>query len=356
MIMLKQIEELETSIFGLKEKLNLNDLKQKELSLKLELEKKEVWENSQKATKINQELKTVQTKIQKFRTLSDSLENLKIAFELKEEIETEKFWEEATKLKIELENETYLNGKFDYYNCLLSVYAGAGGTDAQDFAAMLLSMYQAFCQKMNWNCKIISLSSSEEGGIKSATLEVFGSNAYGLLKEEFGVHRLVRISPFNSGGTRETSFALVEVLPSGLEQEIDLKIEERDLRWDFFMASGKGGQSVNTTYSAVRLTHIPTKIAVSCQNERSQQQNKQQALKYLKNKLAILELQKQKDLIGAIKGQIISPEWGSQIRSYVLHPYKLVKDHRSNFQTTEILEVLEKGEILDFIFSIKKLG
>lgn len=354
MIMLKQIEELETSIFALKQKLDLEKLLKNKQDLQFWLEKPEAWENSQKASKINQELKKTQTQIDKLENLLESLENLKIAWELKEEEQTTIFFENTQKLKEDLENETYLNGKFDYYDCLLSLHAGAGGVDAQDFAAMLLSMYQAFCQKMNWSYKIVALSSSDEAGIKSATLEINGEKSYGLLKEEFGVHRLVRISPFNSGGTRETSFALVEVLPAGLEEEIDPKFEESEVRWDYFMSGGKGGQSVNTTYSAVRLTHLPTKISVTCQNERNQQQNKQQAIKYLKNKLAILELQKQKDLIGSIKGEILNVEWGSQIRSYVLHPYKMVKDHRSNFSTSDVNKILEEGDIMELILSIKK--
>jgi len=208
---------------------------------------------------------------------------------------------------------------------------------------------------MNWEVNLISLSNGEEGGVKSATIEVRGLQSYGYLKEEAGVHRLVRISPFNSGGTRETSFALVEVIPDNVIDEVEaFEIKEEDLKWDTFMAGGKGGQSVNTTYSAVRVTHLPTKIVVVCQNERNQIQNRQIALKHLKNKLAVLEVQKHQELKKELRGEFHSPEWGSQIRNYVLHPYKLVKDTRSGFETTNVDKILEQGELLEIIWSVKK--
>ena len=215
-------------------------------------------------------------------------------------------------------------------------------------------MYQAFAKKQGWVSELTYLSAGEEGGVKTATLKIKGQFAFGLLKEEAGVHRLIRLSPFNAGHTRETSFAMVEVLPEGLDEEVEIDLEEKDLRWDYFMSSGKGGQSVNTTYSAVRVVHLPTGISVTCQNERSQQQNKLQALKYLKNKLAILKLKEQQQLKEELRGDWQSPEWGSQIRSYVMHPYKLVKDHRSGCETQDVEGVLAGEGLLDFIWAMKR--
>jgi peptide chain release factor 2 len=331
------------------------DLQKQITEIQTKLESPEIWSDNQKASNLNQELAVLEKNLENLENLQETVENLEIAKELDEINDVENLTEKLEIIIKKLEQESYFQGKFDKNGAILSVYSGSGGVDAQDWAAMLASMYQTFCQNQNWSVKIIALSSGEDAGIKSITLEISGFLAYGYLKEEVGVHRLVRISPFNSGGTRETSFALVEVIPLGLETEIkDLVLDEKDLKWDYFMSSGKGGQSVNTTYSAVRLTHIPTKISVSCQNERSQLQNKQTAIKYLKNRLAVIELQKQKKYINDLKSGIISAEWGSQIRSYVLHPYKMVKDHRSNWETNNVDELLEYGKLEDIIFSLKK--
>jgi len=313
------------------------------------------WENVQQATKINQQIAVLNKQIDQWLTHKNALEDWQIAFELQDAEEFNRLWQELQQLSKEIEISQFLNGQFDSRSALLTVYAGAGGVDAQDFAAMLVSMYQAFAKKQGWTSELIYLSVGEEGGVKTATLKIVGQFTFGLLKEEAGVHRLVRLSPFNSGHTRETSFALVEVLPEGLDEAVEIELADKDLRWDYFMSSGKGGQSVNTTYSAVRVVHLPTGLSVTCQNERSQQQNKIQALKYLKNKLAILELKKQQQLLEEIRGDWQSPEWGSQIRSYVMHPYKLVKDHRSGFETQNVEDILAGEGLLDFIWAMKKV-
>jgi len=313
------------------------------------------WDNVQQAAEINQQIAVLNKQIDQWLTYKNALEDWQIAFELQDEEEFNRLWQELQQLSKEIEISQFLTGQFDSRSALLTVYAGAGGVDAQDFAAMLVSMYQAFAKKQGWTSELIYLSVGEEGGVKTATLKIVGQFAFGLLKEEAGVHRLVRLSPFNAGHTRETSFAMVEVLPEGLEEEVEIELDEKDLRWDYFMSSGKGGQSVNTTYSAVRVVHLPTGLSVTCQNERSQQQNKIQALKYLKNKLAILELKKQQQLLEEIRGDWQSPEWGSQIRSYVVHPYKLVKDHRSGFETQNVEDILAGEGLLDFIWAMKKV-
>jgi peptide chain release factor 2 len=337
------------------------DVKKNEEEIKIlefELSDPEIWNNNQKATELNQNLAEKKSKKEQFENLKEKTENLEIALELKEESQIETISKKLQKIKDEIENEKFLSGKFDKKNAILYIYSGAGGVDAMDWAAMLLSMYESFCQKQNWQTSLIQLSSSEEGGVKSATLEIMGKNVYGFLKEEAGVHRLVRISPFNSGGTRETSFAMVEVLPEGLDESMDSKIEldEKDLKWDYFMSSGKGGQSVNTTYSAVRVTHLPTKLSATCQKERSQLQNKNLAIKYLTNKLAALELQKQQEFKQEFKGDLQDNSWGSQIRNYILHPYKLIKDTRSGWETSDVDKILEEGDILDIIWSVKRKG
>jgi len=313
------------------------------------------WDNVQQAAEINQQIAVLNKQIDQWLTYKNALEDWQIAFELQDAEQFNRLWQELQQLSKEIEISQFLTGQFDSRSALLTVYAGAGGVDAQDFAAMLVSMYQAFAKKQGWTSELIYLSVGEEGGVKTATLKIVGQFAFGLLKEEAGVHRLVRLSPFNAGHTRETSFAMVEVLPEGLEEEVEIELDEKDLRWDYFMSSGKGGQSVNTTYSAVRVVHLPTGISVTCQNERSQQQNKLQALKYLKNKLAILKLKEQQQLLEEIRGDWHSPEWGSQIRSYVMHPYKLVKDHRSGFETQNVEDILAGEGLLDFIWAMKKV-
>jgi peptide chain release factor 2 len=324
-------------------------------ALETELSHPEIWNDNIKAKKINQNLASKKSRLQDFLQLQEKIENLEIAIELEEVKQIEKISSDLKRIKEKIENEKFLNGRFDSKNVILTIHSGAGGVDAMDWASMLLAMYQTFSQKQGWQTSLIHLSSSEEGGVKSASLEIQGENVFGLLKEEAGVHRLVRVSPFNSGNTRETSFALVEVLPQDLDEDLknQIQIDEKDLRWDFFMSSGKGGQGVNTTYSAVRLVHLPTKISVTCQKERNQIQNKATALKILENRLLALELEKQEEFKQEFRGSL-QDNWGNQIRNYILHPYKLVKDTRSGWETSDVDKVLIQAEILDIIWSVKR--
>jgi peptide chain release factor 2 len=274
-------------------------------------------------------------------------------------VEDSEIVKEVTKkteeIEVELsvhETETYLGGKYDSLPAILSIYAGAGGVDAQDWSEMLLSMLLKYCKKHNLNTTIIHLTPGSEAGLKSVSVEIQGAFAYGLLKSERGVHRLVRISPYDADKARHTSFALVEVIPE-LEAD-DLDIPETELKIDTFRASGHGGQSVNTTDSAVRITHLPTGITVSVQNERSQMQNKALAMKILKSRIKTAkEAEKEKEL-KIIKGESMSNEWGSQIRSYVIHPYQMVKDHRTNIETANTESVLN-GDLDIFVESYLKI-
>lgn len=254
------------------------------------------------------------------------------------------------KLCLRLENlelKKLLAAPYDEANALLAVHAGAGGTDAQDWAEMLRRMYMRFCESEGWRVEVVDESRGGEAGIKSSLLKITGRFAHGYLKCEAGVHRLVRISPFDAEKMRHTAFALVEVLPE-LPEVGEVEIDPKDLRIDTFMSGGHGGQSVNTTYSAVRLVHIPTGITVQCQNERSQMQNKETAMKYLRAKLWQLEWGKQQEQKQKLRGEFKSAEWGNQARSYVLHPYKMVKDHRTELESTDPDSVLE-GKLMFFI-------
>ncbi len=245
----------------------------------------------------------------------------------------------------ELENmtlETLLSGKYDKNNAIITFHAGAGGTEAQDWASMLFRMYQMWAAKRGFDCETLDYLDGDEAGLKSATILISGLNAYGYAKSEKGIHRLVRISPFDASGRRHTSFASVEVMPE-IDDDIEIKINPEDLRVDTYRASGAGGQHINKTDSAIRITHIPTGVVVSCQTERSQHQNREAAMKMLASKLMQIAEQQHKDKIEDIKGVQKEIAWGSQIRSYVFHPYNMVKDHRTNFEVGNIGAVMDGG-------------
>ena len=245
-----------------------------------------------------------------------------------------------------------LSGAYDRRDAILAIHAGAGGTDSQDWAAMLLRMYLRWADTRGYRTQVLDVMPGEEAGIKSATVEVAGSHAYGNLRAERGVHRLVRLSPFDQAHARHTSFALVEVLPEA-EEAAEVTIDPDDLRIDVFRASGHGGQNVQKNATAVRITHVPTGIVASCQNERSQYRNKELALKVLQARLLVRELERQAEEKDRLKGEHVSAAWGNQIRSYVLHPYKMVKDHRTGFETSDAERVLD-GELDELVRAYQK--
>ena len=255
----------------------------------------------------------------------------------------------------ELEINILLNGPYDKLNAVLELHSGAGGTEACDWANMLYRMYMRWCEKKGYKTEVIDIQDGDEAGIKSASIIVKGINVYGYLKNEKGVHRLVRLSPFDSNNRRHTSFASVDVTPLFENDDIDIEINPNDLRIDVYRSSGCGGQGVNTTDSAVRITHLPTKIVVTCQNERSQIQNKERAMEVLKNKLYQLEIEKRDQNLKEIKGNVMDINFGSAMRSYVMHPYSLVKDNRTSTETSNVLKVLD-GDIDMFINDNLKKG
>jgi peptide chain release factor 2 len=290
-------------------------------------------------TRVLSELETETNNLQEMTGLAESDEEIKR--EIKQQIQG------LEKILEKIEFETLFRGEYDESNAILSIHSGTGGTDAQDWAEMLIKMYLRFAEKKKWKAKIISESRGQEAGIKSATIEVIGKLAYGYLRAEAGVHRLVRLSPFNAKNLRQTSFALVEVLPQ-IDKIDEVDIDPGDLRIDTFRSGGAGGQSVNKTDSAVRITHVPTGIVASSQNERSQLQNKEQSMKILKAKLHQRYLENKEKEKKELKGEHAEVQWGSQIRSYVLHPYKLVKDHRTKYESKNPEQVLD-GNLEDFI-------
>lgn len=321
--------------------------------------KEDFWQKPEEAQKIMQELEGLRTdiiEISNLETETDSLSELaelaasdeKLAGEIENQLKGLK------KRTAKFEFESLFRGDYDERNAILSIHSGTGGADAQDWAEMVLRMYLRFAERKKLKIKIISETRGELAGIKSATLDIIGRYAYGYLKGEAGIHRLVRLSPFNASNLRQTSFALVEVLPE-IDKIKEIEIAEDDLKIDTFRAGGAGGQHVNKTSSAVRITHLPTGIVATCQSERSQLQNKEKALKVLKAKLFQRHAEVQEEEKGKLKGKHAIVQWGSQIRSYVLHPYKLVKDHRTKFESKNPDEVLD-GKIENFIEAYLKNG
>ncbi len=289
------------------------------------------------------------------RKITDDIEYISILeiendLDVKEQIENNLSIYEKELEKIELF--TLFSGPYDKNNCILEIHAGAGGTEACDWTNMLYRMYTRFLESNNFKYEVISILDGEEAGIKSVSIKVEGLYAYGKLKSEKGVHRLVRLSPFDANNKRHTSFASVDITPE-FNEVGDVVVDEKDLKIDVYRSSGAGGQHVNTTDSAVRITHLPTKIVVSCQNQRSQIQNREEAMNMLKSKLKLLELEKRQQELQNVKGETMNIEFGSQIRSYVMHPYSLVKDHRTGYETSNVLKVLD-GDIFGFIESYLK--
>lgn len=318
------------------------------------------WNDLDNANKLNKEMSLLKKEISLYDELLEQLnyqsEMLELLSEEYNEEVSKEIFDELTEIEkdiSELEINTLFKSEYDNNDCYLEIHPGAGGTESCDWASMLLRMYERFCDKSGFKYQVMEEQPGEEAGIKSVTLHIKGQYAYGYLKCEKGVHRLVRISPFDSNKRRHTSFASVLVIPE-IDQSINVDIKDEDIRIDTYCASGHGGQGVNTTPSAVRITHYPSKIVVTCQNERSQLQNKEQAMKVLKSKLYQLELEKKEREINALKGINSGIDFGSQIRSYVLEPYTMVKDNRSNYETSEASKVLD-GDIASIIESILKL-
>lgn len=304
---------------------------------------------------MNQEYSSLKKEIETFSNVQKNIvDNLEL-IDIIEEKELNNIGKEIQELEMkmnELEIACLLNEENDGLNCYLEIHPGAGGTESCDWAHILSRMYTRFCENNGYQYEIIEAQKGEEAGLKSFTMYIKGMYAYGYLKNERGVHRLVRISPFDSNARRHTSFASVSITPE-YNQEINIEIKESDLKIDVYHSSGAGGQSVNTSNSAVRITHIPSKIVVTCQNERSQMQNKEQAMKILKNKLYELELLALENKMNDLKGNMENINFGSQIRSYVLEPYKMIKDNRSGYETSNVLKVLD-GDLFPIMESVLK--
>lgn len=324
----------------------------------MELEHKaaepEFWNDMEKSQKILQKIKTLKSKIENFEAITTQWEDLltlsDLGLEEQDESVIPEVGEGLEKLKKRLESlriETLLNGPYDKNNAILTLHAGAGGTEAQDWVQMLLRMFTRWAENKGFQVEILDYLDGDEAGIKSVTVQIIGENAYGYLKSEKGVHRLVRISPFDASGRRHTSFASLDVMPE-LDESIEIDINPEDIKMDVYRASGAGGQHINKTSSAVRLTHIPTGIVVSCQTQRSQFQNRDTAMKMLKAKLFDLKEREQKEKIEDLKGVQMDIAWGSQIRSYVFCPYTLVKDHRTNYENGNVDAVMD-GDLDGFI-------
>ncbi len=319
-----------------------------------ELQKDGLWDDPEAAQKIMREKKSAERKLADYEKLEEAFSDIEVLIEMAEEEDDASVAEEITESFASLKNDmetlrlqTLLNGEYDANNAIISIHAGSGGVDAQDWAGMLLRMYTRWAESKGYRVKTLDLQRDDEEGIKNATLLIEGENAYGYLKNERGVHRLVRISPFDSNARRHTSFASLDVSPE-INDDVTVEIAPEDIRIDTYRSSGAGGQHVNTTDSAVRITHLPTNIVVSCQNERSQHQNREVAMKVLTAKLIELKERENKERIDELRGDYGQITWGNQIRSYVFQPYTMVKDHRTNAEVGDVNRVMD-GDLDYFI-------
>ena len=338
----------------------MEKLKEENILLESEIQEPGFWNNQENAQRVSQKLKNNTDRIKNFLDLKSQVEDLELLIEMVREEDDESHLPEIKKEMSEvgkvLESAriaALLCDEFDKNNAILSIHSGAGGTEAQDWAEMLYRMYTRWVQDHGYKLTVLDILPDTEAGIKSVTMLIEGENAYGYLKSEKGVHRLVRISPFDASNKRHTSFASLDVIPE-VEEDNDIEINEADLRIDTYRSTGAGGQHVNTTDSAIRITHIPTGVVVSCQNERSQHKNKAVALKLLKSKLLEIKKAENKEKIEDIQGKYNQIAWGSQIRSYVFHPYSMVKDHRTNAETSNVQSVMD-GNLDMFINEYLKM-
>lgn len=348
--LIKQATELQVAIRDAIERLHIHELEQEITALNQQVADPNLWQDQANAQALMKKQSALQHRITSWRTIEQATKDIiELAESGDESLQTDltKQLDDTTKKYTALKTELLFNGPFDDHVALVSIHAGAGGTDAQDWAGMLHRMYVRFAEKEGGKVTQLDESTGEEAGLKSSTFEIDLPYAYGKLQSEHGVHRLVRLSPFNSDNLRQTSFAKVEVMPK-IEHPEEVAIDEKDLKIDVYRAGGHGGQSVNTTDSAVRITHLPTGIVVAIQNERSQLQNKETALTILRSRLAQLQLEQHLENLAELKGPNEQAAWGNQIRSYVLHPYKQVKDLRTRHETSDIDGVLD-GDLSAFI-------
>ena len=354
-----KLKSLAVTLAEAKYALDIDNLGTRLDELKAEQEKPEVWQDLEKSAKVGREISAIEGKISSYKTGEGALADANAFVDLIEEADDESLIPELEKMISDAENDiedmrikALLKGKYDANNAILNLHAGAGGTEACDWTQMLYRMYVRYCEQQGFKVTELDSEDGDEAGLKSVSFKVDGENAYGYLKAEKGVHRLVRISPFDSNKRRHTSFASLEVMPE-VDDEAEIEIKDEDIRIDVYRSSGAGGQKVNKTETAIRITHFPTGIVVTCQNERSQLQNKAMAFEYLRAKLLERQIAEREAADAEIKGEIKKIEWGSQIRSYVFCPYTLVKDHRTGYEIPDVQKVMD-GEIQGFIIDYLK--